>query len=122
MKPDAKQDLIERLQNQLDDSLQAKTVQFTGAHVSVWWPSFPPLYISNWPHIIIKKLNLPPVYDSTSKDRSIAYMDALLHANGYYTPAISDTVTIKTVSKVKWIKAVNIRGKAWRNKEYLLVL
>jgi outer membrane protein insertion porin family len=114
MKSDAKQDLIERLQNQLDDSLQAKTVTdfFTGAHVSVYWPSFPPLYISNWPHIIIKKLNFPSVYDSTSKDRSIAYMDALLHANGYYTPAISDTVTIKTVYKSKIDKSRKHKGES----------
>src|SRR5580704_13832511 len=108
-----KQDLIDRLQNQLDDSLQAKTVTdfFTGAHVSVWWPSFPPFYISNWPHIIIKKLSIPPVYDSTSRDRSIGYMDALLHANGYYSPAISDTVIIKTVYKGKIDKSRKHKGE-----------
>ncbi len=114
MKPDDRQDLASRLENQLDDSLQTKTVTdfFTGAHVSVWWPSFPPAYISNWPHVIIKKLNTPPVYDSLNLSRSISFMHALLVANGYYFPVIRDTVIYSTVHKGKIDKSRKHKGES----------
>ena len=51
MKGDEKQDLTQRLENQLDDSLQTKTV------TAFYWP----------PYFIAKKLSYPPVYDSTSR-------------------------------------------------------
>jgi len=81
-----RQDLLERLQNQLDDSLQTKTV--TGF---------------NWPYIIANKLNYPPVFDSANVVRSLVFMKALMNANGYYSPSIRDTVihTIKYKGKPK---------------------
>jgi outer membrane protein insertion porin family len=82
IKGDEKQDLILKLENQLDDSLQSKTV--TGFH---------------WPTIIAKKLSNPPVFDSANLDRSITFMIALLNSNGYYAPLIKDTVIFKTTHK-----------------------
>src|SRR5664279_3400057 len=75
IKGDEKQDLVQRLENQLDDSLQTKTV--TGF---------------DWPYIISKKLNYPPVFDTANVGRSIVFMKALLNANGFYAPEIKDTV------------------------------
>jgi outer membrane protein insertion porin family len=75
IKGDEKQDLTQRLQNQMDDSLQTKTV--TGF---------------NWPYIIANKLNYPPVFDSVNIGRSIVFMKSLLNANGYYAPVIKDSV------------------------------
>src|SRR5258706_9926306 len=81
IKGDEKQDLVQRLGNQLDDSLQTKTV--TGFN----WP----------PPLIANKLNNPPVFDTANVGRSIVFMKALLNANGFYAPEIRDTViyTIK---------------------------
>jgi outer membrane protein insertion porin family len=80
IKGDEKQDLTQRLENQLDDSLQTKTV--TGF---------------DWPYIISKKLNNPPVFDTANVGRSVVFMKALLNANGFYAPEIRDSViyTIK---------------------------
>ena len=87
MKADDKQDLALRLENQLDDSLQTKTV------TAFDWP---------WKgHMIYKKLSHPPVYDSLNLSRSISFMHALLIANGYYSPEIRDTVIYSTVHKGK---------------------
>ena len=71
-----------RLENQLDDSLQTKTV------TAFAWP---------WkrPHIIYKKLPNPPVFDTANVGRSIVFMNALLNSNGYYAPVIKDTVIYK---------------------------
>jgi outer membrane protein insertion porin family len=85
IKGDVRQELELRLQNQLDDSLQTKTV-------TAFFP---------WPHIIYKKLANPPVYDSANLDRSIIFMNALLNANGYYAPVIRDSVIYKTFNKGK---------------------
>jgi outer membrane protein insertion porin family len=82
IKGNEKQDLLARLENQVDDSLQAKTVTTL-----------------NWPwkgHFIYRKLDYPPVYDSASLDRSIVFMNAMLNSNGYYAPVIHDTVIYKT--------------------------
>ncbi len=86
MKTDQRQDLQLRLESQLDDSLQSKTV------TAFDWP---------WHHfhVIYKKLSHPPVYDSLNLGRSIAFMNALLNANGYYSPLIQDTVIIDTFHK-----------------------
>ncbi len=85
IKGDEKQDLEARLQNQLDDSLQTKTVTafsfFSGGH------------------LIYKKLANPPVFDTTNLTRSIYFMNSLLNSNGYYSPQITDTVFIKTKDK-----------------------
>ncbi len=115
IKADVKQDLTLRLENQLDDSLQAKTVTdfFSGAHISFYSPV---PYISNWPHIIIKKLGNPPVYDSVNLSRSIAFMNALLYSNGYYAPVIKDTVIYKTVHKGKIDKSRKYKGQSLEEK------
>ncbi|HVY73662.1 MAG TPA: hypothetical protein VG890_02465, partial [Puia sp.] len=91
MKNDQRQDLTTRLQNQLDDSLQTKTV------TAFDWP---------WHvHVIYKELSKPPVYDTLNLSRSIAYMNALLRANGYYSPEIRDTVRRKTLHAGKHYRA-----------------
>ena len=98
MKPDDKQDLTLRLENQLDDSLQTKTI------TAFDWP---------WKgHIIYKKLSHPPVYDSLNLSRSISFMHALLVANGYYEPQISDTVIYRSLIREKKLKKGRIKGKA----------
>jgi hypothetical protein len=80
---DEKQDLQIRLQNQLDDSLQTKTVTA----------------FFSWPHIVYKKLANPPVFDTANLSRSIYFMNSLLNSNGYYSPQIKDTVVIKSMDK-----------------------
>ncbi len=99
MKADDKQDLALRLENQLDDSLQTKTV------TAFDWP---------WnAHVIYKKLSHPPVYDSLNLSRSISFMHALLIANGYYSPVIRDTVIYSTVhkGKIKNHGSIRVRGR-----------
>jgi outer membrane protein insertion porin family len=83
VKGDEKQDLEARLLNQLDDSLQTKTV-------TAFFP---------WPHVIYKKLANPPVFDTANLSRSIYFMNSLLNSNGYYSPQIKDTVFIKSMDK-----------------------
>ncbi len=85
IKGDEKQDLLQRLENQMDDSLQTKTV--TGFN----WP----------PPLIANKLNNPPVFDTANVGRSVVFMKALLNANGFYAPVIQDTVIYVTVNKGK---------------------
>jgi outer membrane protein assembly factor BamA len=97
MRNDQRQDMVLRLENQLDDSLQTKTVTAFD-----WpWHYFP---------IIYKKLSHPPVYDSLNLGRSVSYMNALLQANGYYSPEIRDTVLYKTVHKGKIYSRKKYRG------------
>ena len=98
MKADDKQDLTVRLENQLDDSLQTKTVT-----------------AFDWPlkgHMIYKKLSHPPVYDSLNLSRSISFMHALLIANGYYEPLISDTVIYEIAHKGKKVKKGKNKGQS----------
>jgi outer membrane protein insertion porin family len=83
IKGDAKQDLVQRLQNQVDDSLQTKTV-------TAFFP---------WPHLIYKKLANPPVFDTANVGRSIVFMNALLVSNGYSSSQIRDTVIYKSMHK-----------------------
>ncbi len=82
IKGDEKQDLTQRLENQMDDSLQTKTV--TGF---------------DWPYIIANKLNYPPVFDTANVGRSVVFMKALLNANGFYAPNIRDTIIYNTKHK-----------------------
>jgi outer membrane protein insertion porin family len=98
MKSVQKQDLTQNLENQIDDSLQAKTIT-----------------AFNWPwkgHVIYKKLENPPVYDSMSLSRSLTFMNALMYANGYYAPVIKDTVIYKTVHPGKIIKSGKLKGQS----------
>jgi len=78
---DEKQDLALRLENQLDDSLRAKTV------TAIRW--VPPFFY--------KKLTNPPVFDTMNVSRSMIYMNSLLNSIGYYAPVVKDTVVIDTV-------------------------
>jgi outer membrane protein insertion porin family len=94
IKGDQKQDLTQKLENQLDDSLQARTVT----------SFYKPMYF------IAKKLSYSPVYDSTYPGHSIVYMNALLNSNGYYAPVITDTVIVKTVHKGKIKKSGKYKG------------
>ncbi|PWT74618.1 MAG: hypothetical protein C5B59_10770 [Bacteroidetes bacterium] len=73
---DEKQDLTIRLQNQLDDSLQARTSNI----------------------FFIQKLSNPPVFDTANVTRSTVFMTALLNSLGYYAPLIRDTIITRTVS------------------------
>lgn len=97
LRGDKKQELISRLESQLEDSLQAKTTtEFT----------FPKYF----PNIIYKRLLNPPVFDSANLNRSIVFMNALLYSNGYYAPSIQDTVLFKTVHKGKLITSGKLKG------------
>jgi outer membrane protein insertion porin family len=72
---DERQELTARLQNQIDDSLQIKTV------------------IS--PPFLYKTLNTPPVFDSINVYHSNLYMISLLNSIGYNAPLIKDSITLK---------------------------
>lgn len=98
MKNDLRQGLILRLESQLDDSLQAKTTTDFSLRL--------------FPNLVYKKLSHPPVYDSLNLGTSIAYMNALLNSNGYYSPVIQDTVMIKTVHKGKKRKGKKHRDES----------
>jgi len=76
-----KTELKAGLQNQLDDSLKVRTV----------------LAIGLAPPFFYNRLSKPPVFDSISIDRSKTFMSALLSANGYLNPIITDTFRIDTV-------------------------
>ncbi len=69
-----------RLKNQLDDSLKVRTVRKLFANG-----------LFNRP-----VLDNPPVYDSSSADRSIIYMNALLVSLGYFKDTITYTTKIDT--------------------------
>lgn len=80
MPNDEKQDLVVRLENQLDDSLRAKTV------TAIRW--IPPFFY--------KKLGNPPVFDTLNLSRSVVYMNSLLNSIGYYAPIVKDTFSVDT--------------------------
>ena len=82
LKTDQRQDLTSRLESQLDDSLQPKTITAL-----------------SWPQILIKKLPNPPVFDSASITRSVSFMTAFLNSGGYYSPQIKDSIMIQTLHK-----------------------
>jgi len=69
------------LENQLDDSLKVRTV----------------LAIGITPPFFYNRLSKPPIFDSLNVDRSKTFMSALLSANGYLNPVITDTFKIDTV-------------------------
>lgn len=78
LRRDERQDLTARLRNQLDDSLQIRTVTALR-----WRPPF-----------IYKRLMTPAVFDSLHVSRSIVFMTSLLNSIGYYAPVIKDTFRI----------------------------
>jgi outer membrane protein insertion porin family len=71
-----KQDLANRLSNQLDDSLRTQIVSIGG---------------------IYKMVMYPPVFDTANVRRSIGYMVALLNATGYNAYTIKDSIRRDTV-------------------------
>jgi outer membrane protein insertion porin family len=73
--------LKEGLQNQLDDSLKVRTV----------------LAVRAVPPFLYNRLSRPPVFDTLYIGRSKTFMNALLNAQGYFSPIINDTFTIDTV-------------------------
>lgn len=87
-----KQDLKERLMNQIDDSLKVRTV------VAL---RFAPPFFYN-------RLVSPPAFDTVYLSQSKSYMTALLNAQGYFNPVISDTFKIDTVNDQKRV-AVNFK-------------
>jgi outer membrane protein insertion porin family len=76
MPSDEKKDLAQKLSNQLDDSLRTQEVSIGGVY---------------------RRIINPPVFDTANVRRSIGFMVALLNSNGYFTPAIKDTVHSDTI-------------------------
>ncbi|MGZ5133555.1 MAG: translocation and assembly module lipoprotein TamL [Flavitalea sp.] len=79
--PAQKTELKAGLENQLDDSLKVRTVLAFGIK--------PPFFYN--------RLSKPPVFDTINVDRSKTFMSALLSANGYLNPVITDTFKIDKV-------------------------
>jgi outer membrane protein insertion porin family len=75
LKKEEKNELITRLDNQLDDSVRIRTIP--------------------QPHR--RLLKNPPALDTSALERSVNYMRALLHASGYFR----DTITYQTGIKIK---------------------
>lgn len=75
-----KKDLEARLQNQLDDSMQVRSVS------KVLW----------------SELKHPPAFDSASADKSILFMHILMNKLGYFKDSIHYKVSIDTVKKKQY--------------------
>ena len=89
------------LQNQLDDSLKVRTVLAVG---------FRPPFFYN-------RLSRPPLFDTINVDRSKTFMTALLSANGYLNPVITDTFRIDTAGRDQYRVTVDFfvtAGKVFR--------
>jgi outer membrane protein insertion porin family len=100
---DEKQNLESKLNNQLDDSLQVRTIASFG--------SLHPFAI------FYKKLINPPVFDSVNVSRSKIFMISLLNSLGYYDPAIMDTFKTDTV-KDQYRTTINFRVKPGKNLKF----
>lgn len=77
-------DLTGRLAQQLHDSIAVRRVQKL-------------IGFDNGPKLFYNVLKNPPVYDSSNADKSIVFMRALLHAQGYYRDSIYYRDTVKIV-------------------------
>lgn len=75
MTPSDKKDLVNRLQMQLDDSLQTRVISYAG----LW-----------------KVIRKPPHFDTANVSQSRKFMSALLNAEGYFYPNITDSYQIDT--------------------------
>ena len=73
---DERKDLIQKLQQQLHDSVKVRTVQKL-----LFWNT----------------LNHPPAYDSVNADKSVIFMKGLLNSMGYYRDSIDYDTTLKVV-------------------------
>jgi outer membrane protein insertion porin family len=96
----ARQQLRNGLLNQMDDSLKVRTV----------------LAVRLKPPFFYYRLLRPPVFDSMYIGRSKTFMTALLHSQGYFHPAITDTFKIDTIRKQQraYVKFFVTPGKALR--------
>ena len=105
MPNDEKQDMIARLENQLDDSLQAKTVTDVR-----WWP----------PTIFYQRLSNPPAFDTANVNRSIGFMGSMLNSIGYYAPDIKDSIKIKfkKISKHKKRRLEKNKSKKYNGDQH----
>lgn len=81
--------LESQLENQLDDSMQARTAQ----------------------RFLISVLNRPPAFDSSSAAKSIEFMQRLLRSSGYYYGDIVYDYTIDTVKTDQLRTTVNFTVK-----------
>jgi outer membrane protein assembly factor BamA len=72
-----KNDLTQRLKNQLDDSMQVRSVS------KVLW----------------NEIRTPPAFDSSSAEKSVSYMSLLLNKMGYFRDTIGYTTRIDTARK-----------------------
>lgn len=75
-----KPQLLERLQNQLDDSIKLRVISYAG---------------------VVRVLVKPPVFDSVNIGRSRIFMTSLLHSLGYFNPVITDSFRIDTLRRKK---------------------
>lgn len=80
-----------KLQNQLDDSLRARTVRKLMANGGLNRPV----------------LDKPPVYDIANVDRSVTYMRALLTSMGYFKSDIQYKAEIDTVKNDQYRTTIN---------------
>lgn len=74
---DERKDLLEKLENQLHDSLRVRRVRKA---------------------LLFNTLVNPPVYDSLNADKSVIYFRALLNAEGYYRDSIPYNANVDTVA------------------------
>lgn len=76
---DERKELTDQLEEQLHDSIMVRRLDKL-----IGWEKGPRFFYS--------VLRNPPLYDSLNADKSITYMEALLHSLGYYR----DTITYRT--------------------------
>ena len=81
LRSDERNDLKDRLENQLDDSLKARTT----------------LTVRLLPPFFYYRLAKPPAFDTLTVGRSKIFMSALLGSLGYFNPVIKDTFLVDTV-------------------------
>lgn len=78
-----RKELTNQLNDQLHDSIMVRTIdKFIGWH--------------KYPRFFYSVLQNPPVYDSLNADKSVGYMEALLHSLGYYRDSITYSAQIDT--------------------------
>ena len=100
---DERQSLEQKLNNQLDDSLQVRTVASFG--------SFHPFAL------FYQKLANPPAFDSVNVGRSKTFMVSLLNSLGYYDPVINDTIRTDTV-RTQYRTTINFRVIPGKNLKF----
>ncbi|HEY1114804.1 MAG TPA: BamA/TamA family outer membrane protein [Chitinophagaceae bacterium] len=76
--------IVSQLNDQLHDSILARRVEKL-----IGW--------EKGPRIFYDVLQNPPVYDSLNADKSVQYMQALLHSLGYYRDSITYRADVDTV-------------------------